>query len=284
MNMKFALAAGVCAAALAGFSDVTSANVVGYMGNQTPASGNKLIAGTFLTVGENQTFKLSDIKGTTEDATGGLLLVVLNSSGSEAVFTQEEADANPALADLVGKKKTFYWWDCEWVEAGWYDSDGEVAWPADDIVFNAGDSFWTIGYGEGFNVAGQVGKNNVTVTTPASGNKAVGNPFPCAIKLSSIYGTTEDATGGLLLVILNSSGSEAVFTQAEADANPALADFVGKKKTFYWWDCEWVEAGWYDSDGEVAWPAESIELPAGEGLWTIGYGEGFVIPAPDAVK
>ena len=284
MNMKFALAAGVCAAALAGFSDVSSANVVGYMGNQTPSTGNKMIAGTFLTVGQEGTFKLSDIKGTEPDATGTLTLTLLGPAGVAATVTQAEADANPALAPFVGKAKRFYWWDCDWVEAGWYDGDGEVAWPAEAIVFNAGDSFWTLGYGEGFNVAGQVSKSDVTITTPATGNKAVGNPFPCGVKLSSLYGTEPDATGTLTLTVLGPAGVATTFTQAEADANPALAPFVGKAKRFYWWDCDWVEAGWYDGDGEVAWPAESIELPAGEGLWTLGYGEGFVIPAPAAVK
>ena len=243
-----------------------------------------MVAGTFLTVGQEGTFKLSDIKGTEPDATGTLVLTLLGPAGVAAKVTAEEAAANPALSDFVGKEKKFYWWDCEWVEAGWYDTDGEIAWPAEAIIFNAGESFWTLGYGEGFNFAGQVGKSNVTVVTPASGNKAVGNPFPCGVKLSSIYGTTEDATGTLVLTVLGPAGVATTVTAEEAAANPALSDFVGKEKKFYWWDCEWVEAGWYDTDGEIAWPAESIELPAGEGLWTLGYGEGFVIPAPDAVK
>ena len=68
MNTKFALAAGVCAAALAGFSDVTSANVVGYMGTATPDSGNKMIAPMFINVGSaNGTFKLSDLRCTDYD-------------------------------------------------------------------------------------------------------------------------------------------------------------------------------------------------------------------------
>lgn len=150
MNLKFALAAGVCAAALAGFSDVQSANVVGYMGNQTPASGNKMIAGTFLTVGQEGTFKLSDIKGTEPDATGSLLLTVLGPGGIADLVTQAEADTNPALAPFVGKPKRYYWWDCDWVEAGWYDTDGEVAWPAESVELPAGEGLWTIGYGEGF--------------------------------------------------------------------------------------------------------------------------------------
>ena len=150
MNMKFALAAGVCAAALAGFSDVSSANVVGYMGNQTPASGNKMVAGTFLTVGQEGTFKLSDIKGTEPDATGTLVLTLLGPAGVAAKVTAEEAAANPALADFVGKAKEFYWWDCDWVDAGWYDTDGEIAWPADAIELPAGEGLWTLGYGEGF--------------------------------------------------------------------------------------------------------------------------------------
>jgi len=254
------------------------------MGNQTPVGGNKMIAGTFLTVGQNASFKLSDIKGTTPDATGTLYLSLLGPSGSAALVTQEEADQYPALADFVGKPKRFYWWDCEWVEAGWYDSDGEVRWPEDSIVFTSGDSFWTLGDGEGFNFAGQVGKSDVTITTPAGGNRAAGNPFPMAIKLSSLYGTTEDATGTLYLSILGTSGSAELVTQDEANANPLLSDWVGKPKRFYWWDCEWVEAGWYDSDGENARPADTIDLPAGQGLWTLGDGEAFVLPAPAAVK
>ncbi len=165
MNMKFALAAGVCAAALAGFSDVTSANVVGYLGTATPSGGNKMIAPTFDTVGSEKAFKLSDLKGDgydkEEGAMGELCLIVLTPGGSEAVFTAEEAAANPALTPYVGMKKTFFWFDGGWMEnePGWYNGDGDFKWDADAITFTAGDSFWSIGYGQSVVSAGQVGIN-----------------------------------------------------------------------------------------------------------------------------
>ena len=153
MNMKFALAAGVCAAALAGFSDVTSANVVGYMEQGTLGSGNKMITPSFESVSSMKTFKLSDLKGTeTEDAGGDLSLTVLTPGGSGAKFTQEDADANPALQKYVGREKKFYWYAGGWRElkAGWYDSDGEEVWDAENIIVNPGDGFWTLGYTEAF--------------------------------------------------------------------------------------------------------------------------------------
>ena len=279
MNMKFALAAGVCAAALAGFSDVSSANTVGYAGVDTLSGGNKVIAPMFISVSSaDGTFKLSDLKGdpSTYDGEtyGDLMLTVLGPGGTAEKFT--DADGVP---ELVGQVKKFAWYDTEDQEAGWYDLNGDVAWPGDKITFKASQGFWTVGYGVRLTSAGQVSLNEVSVKTLSGGNVAIGNPFPVAIKLSNMFGDPEsydeETYGDLMLTILGPGGTAEKFT--DADGVPAL---VGQVKKFAWYDTEDQEAGWYDLNGDVAWPADKIQFPIGQGFWTVGYGVVLKMQSP----
>ena len=270
MNMKFALAAGVCAAAFAGFSDVTSANTVGYAGVDTLSSGNKLITPMFITVGSaDGTFKLSDLKGDAStydgETYGDLMLTVLTSGGATAFFTEDDG-----IPELVGKAKQFAWYDTEDQTAGWYDLNGEYVWPADKITFKAGQGFWTVGYEVRLTSAGQVSLNEVSVKTLSSGNIAVGNPYPLPIKLSNMFADAtsydEETYGDLMLTVLTSGGATAFFTEEDG-----ITELIGKAKQFAWYDTEDQTAGWYDLNGEFVWPAEKIEFQIGQGFWTVGY-------------
>ena len=256
MNMKFALAAGVCAAALAGFSDVSSANVVGYMNTTTPGGGNKMIAPMFINVNSaSGIFKLSDLRCTdydpAEGSVGDFTMTVLTPGGSAAVFTQEEADANPALQKYVGKQKKFCWYDDpedEELEVGWYDVSGSMKWDENAIEFKSSQAFWTLGYGVSLQTAGQVGASLVTITTPAGGNVAAGNPFPVTVCLKDLYCDGYDpedgSVGDFTMTILTAGGNAAKFTEEDG-----IPEYVGKQKKFCWYDDpedEELPVGWYD--------------------------------------
>ena len=257
-KLMITAAAAVCATV--GFAALESANIVGYQETETPDSGNKMVAGTFMTVGANGSFNLSDLRGTGYDpedgAWGELKVTVLNSAGS-------------AASDGEGNPLRFYWYDNEDVEAGWYDINGEEAWDAANVSFDAGQAFWVQGDGQSLNAAGQVDLTTVAVATPDSGNVATGNPFPVAITLAKMSGAGYDpedgAWGELKATILNVAGS-------------AASDGEGNPLRFYWYDNEDVEAGWYDADGEEAWDP-TTEIAAGEGLWVQGDGQTIVFAA-----
>ena len=59
---KLIIAASAALCATVGFSDVTSANIVGYMNNATVRSYHKMIAPGFSMVSEDGTFGLADLK------------------------------------------------------------------------------------------------------------------------------------------------------------------------------------------------------------------------------
>ena len=248
-----------CAAV--GANALESANVVGYQSTVTPSLGNKLVAGTFVTVGESGTFTLADLKGAGYDpddgAWGEMKVTVLNSAGSEA-------------KDGDGNELSFYWYDNEDVAAGWYNGDGDEAWDAANVVFDAGTSFWIAGDGQTITAAGEVKLTTVKVETPSLGNKATGNPFPVQITLANMAGADYDpddgAWGEMKVTILNSAGSEA-------------KDGDGNELSFYWYDNEDVAAGWYNGDGDEAWDPATV-IAAGEGFWVAGDGQSLVFTPP----
>ena len=215
-----------------------------------------MIAGSFRAVADaNNQFRLGDLKGvgySAEDgAWGELALKVLSPSG------------NVAKDEATGLKKIYTWHDNE-ERTGWFDDDGEVQWD-DATSFDAGQSFWV--QGEGFSItdAGAVNEASVAVATPASGNVALGNPYPTTLTLAdiSVSGYTEEdgAWGELALKVLSPSG------------NVAKDEKTGLKKIYTWHDNE-ERTGWFDDDGEVQWDDDTA-FEAGQGFWV--QGEGFTV-------
>lgn len=231
---------------------------MGYTTKATLSSGNVMVAGSFKAVaGSNNQFKLADIKGagySAEDgAWGELALQVLTPAGSVAI---DEA---------TGLKKVYTWHDNEDEGTGWFDFDGETQWPG-TTTFDAGQSFWVQGEGISITDAGAVNTNAVAVGTPASGNVALGNPYPKTITLADIsvsgYNDEDGAWGELALQVLTPAGSVAVDEK------------TGLKKIYTWHDNEDEGTGWFDFDGETKWP-DTTSFDVGQGFWV--QGEGFTV-------
>ena len=45
-----------------------------------------------------------------------------------------------------------------------------------------------------------------------------------------------------------------------------------------------TDAGWYDINGMIPWPADKVEFEPGQGFWTVGYGVVLHISVPQALK
>lgn len=237
--------------------------VVGYQTAATESIGNTMGGGTFVSVGANTSFTLSDLTvsgyNAEDGAWGEFMLQVLDNAGFVAI--DEE----------TGKKKVYCWQDNEDYENPcWTDSDGEE-WDAASVSFDAGQGFWILGNGFTIQYAGQVYREDLPLNTEAIGNTALSNPFPAEITLANIsvsgYNAEDGAWGECMLQILDNAGFVAI------DEN------TGKKKTYCWQDNEDYEtACWTDSDGEE-WP-DTITFAAGQGFWVLGAGYTIQVTNP----
>ena len=215
------------------------------------------MTGSFITVGSNGKFKLSD------------LAVDTNGEYCEDNFTLS------TLTPSGGTDKEYCWFydkghGGKTGVAGWYDSDGEIHYAGeDDVEFESSQGFWVQGYGFKLKASGQVLIETVVAATPTAGKVLIGNPFSSDVNLADIAVDTdgEYCEDNLTLSTLTPSG--------------------GTDKEYCWFydkghGGKSGVAGWYDSDGETLYTREDgILLKAGGAYWVQGYGFKLIFQKPD---
>ena len=246
---------------------------MGYQGQEANASGNTMMAPTFLSVNSATGCTLADLTVTGYDpaeevdedeweggcAGGDFILNFLTSSGSNAA--------------------RYYWIDDGETGPGWYANAGGAAIPggASSIAITAGQAVWTLGHGLTLQTAGQVSEADVAMQMSSSGNTACGNSTPVDLTLGRLtvsgYDPAQEvaedeweggcAGGDFILNFLSSTGSNAA--------------------RYYWIDDGETGPGWYANAGGKAIDggATSVALPAGKGFWVLGHGLTLNIPAPE---
>ena len=268
--MKKLMFAAVAVLGLSAFAAIESSNIVGYQGLQANATRQTMIAPTFLGVGNAEGCTLADLKVTGYEAPelvddeweggcggGDFILQFLNPNGTIAA--------------------RYYWVDDGDVGPGWFATGGGVAIAggAESVEINAGMALWVKGSGMKLQAAGAVNKADVEYVTNSSRQTAVGNATPVTLTLGdlAVAGYEEPELvddeweggcggGDFILQFLNPNGTVAA--------------------RYYWVDDGDVGPGWFATGGGVAIDggAESVEIPAGKGLWVKGSGMTLVIPAP----
>ena len=251
--------------------------IVGYLGNTANASGNTMMAPTFLSVNSETGCTLADLAVTGYDA--------------PKLIDEEEGewDGGCAGGDFVLNFLTssgtlearYYWIDDGDSAAGWYASSmgAAISGGASSIAIPAGQGVWIHGSGMTLQTAGQVNTAIVAKKMNTSGNTATGNCMPIDHTLGKVYVTGYEAPK----LIDEEEG--------EWDGGCAGGDFVLNFLTssgtlearYYWIDDGDTSAGWYSSSmgAPISGGATSVAIPAGKGLWVHGGGMYLNIPAPE---
>ena len=241
--------------ATVGFSDVTSANIVGYADNNL-VDGSKAVAVPFVQVG----LKV--------DAKEGIHLSDLIPLGQD-VFTEDDNMTVQILNEMGGAKDdivyTYHKGDTGRYyknNDGWYDALTFIEPGSDeDIFIPYGTGLWVSGSASfKFTNSGEV-KLDTYQTDLVDGSCLVSNPFPTPIKLSALIPLgqevfTED--DNMTVQLLNEMGGakdDIVYTYHKGDTGRYYKNNDG------WYDAlTFIEP---DSD-------EDITIPAGEALWVSG--------------
>ena len=246
---------------------------MGYAQNTANASGNTMMAPTFLSVGSETGCTLADLTVTGYDpavevdedeweggcAGGEFILSLLTSSGTY--------------------EARYYWIDDGDVTPGWYANAGgkAITGGASSVAIPAGQGVWVLGRGMKLQTAGAVNENDVAKKMNTTGNTAVGNCMPIDLTLGRLTVSGYDpavevdedeweggcAGGEFILSYLTSSGSYAA--------------------RYYWIDDGDVAPGWYANAGgkAITGGATSVPLSAGQGVWVLGRGMYLNFPAPE---
>ena len=249
-KLMFAVSAALCATV--GFSEVTSANIVGY--NQSALRPGFAMTGPdFLNVGK--------------DAIDLMSITV----GGEAYVPGESGDTVfvNVLNDDGSAACNYSWMDYEGdYEPGWYNVDDDYA-PLEkgQVVLDAGDGLWVQG-DDGFVLLynGEVLTDTQVPVPLRPGFKAAANPFPVALDLIKVTVDGEAYVPGesgdtVFVNVLNDDGSAA--------CNYSWMDYEGD-----------YEPGWYNVDDDYApLEADQVVLEPGQGLWVQG-DDGFDLQFP----
>ena len=262
---------------------------MGYQALDTEASGNTLLAPTFLKVSESNTVTLADIKVTGYEppqwtgsgksahneggCTGGKFIV-------QTLTTEGTTD------------KMYYWIEyyknaTTKVGPGWFASStaDPIQGGEGSVELDAGKSLWIQGSGLSLQPAGAVNLFDIVVKTADSGNVAVGNCTPADLKLSDLTVTGYEppqwtgsgksahneggCTGGKFIV-------QTLTTEGTTDQMYYWIEYYKNATTK-------VGPGWFASStaDPIEGGADKVEIPAGKALWIQGSGLNLVIPAPE---
>ena len=248
---------------------------MGYSQNTANASGNTMMAPTFLSVSSETGCTLADLSVTgyeapvyddeEEEYTGGcaggeFILSILTSSGTY--------------------ESRYYWIDDGETTAGWYANGlgGAIPGGASSVQLLAGQGVWVLGRGMKLQCAGAVNENDVAKKTNSSGNTAMGNCMPIDLTLARltvsgysapVYDDEEEEyTGGC-------AGGEFILSYLTPNGTYAAR--------YYWIDDGETGPGWYANGlgGAIDGGATSVALPAGQGVWVLGRGMYLNFPAPE---
>ena len=228
--------------------------IVGYAQKDTLSSGNQMLAAQFATVSAND---------------GSATLADFSVGGYDAYDPVEDeggtsGDLSVQFLTSTGSTEARYYWYDDDERTGWFDRSGNAV---DSTVIPAGKGLWVSGSGLQLTSAGAVNEEDVIVVTRSSGNQAIANTTPVALKLSQLAVTGYDAydpvedeggtSGDFSIQFLTSTGA----TQAR----------------YYWYDDD-EKTGWFDRSGNSG---NNVELGAGVGVWVSGAGLTVRIPAPE---
>ena len=243
---------------------------VGYQNNNTRSSGATMMAGTFAAVSASD---------------GSYTLGDLSVSGYEApIYDEDEGETQEGTGVIAGQfniqflsssgttESSYNFVDDGEHAKGWYDWSWNSA---NDVAIPAGQAMWIQGGGLKLVSAGAVNTSDIVKLTRSSGATALGNGTPVDLTLGRLLvegytdpiydedeGETQEGTGVI-------GGQFNVQFLSASGTTEASYNFVD--------DGEHAK-GWYD----WSWnSANSVELPAGQGLWIQGGGLSLRVPAPE---
>ena len=251
--------------------------IVGYQGQEANASGNTMMAPTFLSVNSATGCTLADLTVTGYDKPelvdpdegeyeggcigGQFILSFLTSSGSY--------------------ENRYYWIDDGEIGPGWFKNavGGAIPGGASSVAIEAGKAAWVLGKGLTLQTAGQVCESDVAKVMNSSGNTASGNCMPIDLTLAKLTVSGYDAPelvdpdegeyeggcigGQFILSYLTGTGSY--------------------EARYYWIDDGETGPGWFKNavGGAITGGASSVSVPAGKGFWVLGKGLTLNFPAPE---
>ena len=187
-----------------------------------------------------------------------------------------------AYGELLSMYKWVQSYDgSEWVDDGhWLDPSNATIVPggANDLLLAPGAGIWfsaadvsdddpEAAYSE--ISSGSVNTNDVTVTLVPGGCGAFGNPYPVAIKLSSLVPTGYQDNEDLI---------DAEETRGEFSIQ--LLTAYGELLSMYKWVQSYDGSEWVD-DGHWLDPSNATVVPGGANDLTINPGDGLWISAPE---
>ena len=273
-----AIAAGVAVA------DVTSANIVGYM-NQETSEGSALVTSPFVRINDTESFKITDLK-----VTGYREAFESEGETIYEYFSVTKMDENGfAYNDGITHPEDGFqltWYDKfvngEWIGGYWYDAINGS--PAEPITDETAES---LDYGSALLIDVQSAVGEVAVIESAGavssincafdltpGSCIVGNPMPTPINLFNVgvegYRDAAESVGEYIYEYL---------TLTKIDENGfAYNDGITHPEDAFqltWYDKfvndEWIGGFWYDAINGS--PAEPITL---EDEIVINPGEGWI--------
>ena len=171
----------------------------------------------------------------------------------------------------------YTWWDNGKKAMGWYDGQGNaIPGGASSVEIKAGQAVWCACGTLKLVPAGQVGVKDVIYLTNASGATPLGNPFPVDLTLADLtvdgYDPPEKDDRGRW-----SKGTAGTFNMQFLSSTGEMA------VNYTWWDNGKKAKGWYDGQGNaISGGAESVKVPAAQGLWCAGDGKLKIrFPAPE---
>lgn len=263
--------------------------MVGYQALETEASGNTLLAPTFLKVSESNTVTLADIK------VSGYLPPHWEGTGKSA-HNEDGCSGSMFVVQTLTpqgtKDKMYYWLDymqnaTTKVGPGWFASAGgtPIAGGEASVELDAGKALWISGSGLTLQPAGAVNPFDIEFKTVTSGNVAIGNCTPVDLTLNDLTVTgykpphwegtgksakNEDGCSGSMFVV------QTLTTQGTKDKMYYWLDYMQNASTR-------IGPGWFASAGgtHIEGGADKVEIPAGKALWITGSGLNLVIPAPE---
>ena len=145
MDIKKMLAVGTAIIGTAVTAEgIVSSSVVGYQGQEANASGNTMMAPTFLSVNSATGCKLSDLTVTGYDAPEWIEEDEYYEGGCGAGdFVLQFLNANGSVA------ARYYWIDDGDVAPGWYANAGgkAITGGATSVPLSAGQGVWVLGRG-----------------------------------------------------------------------------------------------------------------------------------------
>jgi hypothetical protein len=219
---------------------LASANVVGYSTTALKA-GATATGASFVTVG-GEGCKLTTIKPTNLPAgyKGAINIQTLDYLGNKVAkyYYHEGESGRGAKAD------------------GWWLENTTLITAENDVTFKVGEGLWVTGLdGAALSTSGEVVFDNVSCDLRAGATMVV-NPYPVAIKLSTIKPKNLPAgyKGAINIQTLDYLGNKiAAYIYHEGETGRgAKAD------------------GWWLENTTLITPEADVEFPVGQGLWVTG--------------